>query len=206
MLATLVPRPFHKPNWVYEEKYDGIRIFAYKFAQNEARYRSRKRLPEPRRGSPSPQSYTLLLDGEVVVFDQKNVSRFQLLQQRSGEAKYAVFDCLFANGKDLRAEPLSVRRKSLKNAIVSRKVLLIAERLAENGLQAYRLAKRCGIEGVAPLQCCFVLNIPLLCLPSGKRIHGSHFGDFREICACAGDSFVPALLRWRRTHKASEFS
>jgi len=30
MLATLVPRPFHKPNWVYEEKYDGIRILAYK--------------------------------------------------------------------------------------------------------------------------------------------------------------------------------
>jgi ATP-dependent DNA ligase len=30
MLATLVPRPFHKPNWVYEQKYDGIRILAYK--------------------------------------------------------------------------------------------------------------------------------------------------------------------------------
>jgi bifunctional non-homologous end joining protein LigD len=89
-----------------------------------------------------------LLDGEVVVCDQKNVSRFQLLQQRSGEAKYAVFDCLFANGKDLRTEPLSVRRKSLKNAIESGNVLLIAERLAENGLQAYRLAKRRGFEGV----------------------------------------------------------
>jgi ATP-dependent DNA ligase len=30
MLATLVPEPFHKLNWVYEEKYDGIRILAYK--------------------------------------------------------------------------------------------------------------------------------------------------------------------------------
>src|SRR3981189_4012088 len=86
------------------------------------------------------KSSTLLLDGEVVVCDQKNVSRFQLLQQRSGEAKYAVFDCLFANGRDLRTEPLSVRRKSLENAIKTRNVLLIAERLAANGLQAPRFA------------------------------------------------------------------
>jgi DNA ligase D-like protein (predicted ligase) len=153
MLATLVPRPFHKPNWVYEEKYDGIRIFAYKEG-NKLSLRTRNDIdrvsdfPNLAAAIRHLKSSTLLLDGEVVVFDQKHVSRFQLLQQRSGEAKYAVFDCLFANGKDLRAEPLSVRRKSLKNAIVSRKVLVIAERLAENGLQAYRLAKRCGFEGV----------------------------------------------------------
>ena len=30
MLATLVDDPFHRPGWVYEEKYDGYRILAYK--------------------------------------------------------------------------------------------------------------------------------------------------------------------------------
>ena len=30
MLATLVSEPFHKPGWVYEEKYDGFRMLAYK--------------------------------------------------------------------------------------------------------------------------------------------------------------------------------
>jgi bifunctional non-homologous end joining protein LigD len=30
MLATLVKHPFDKPGWVYEEKYDGYRILAYK--------------------------------------------------------------------------------------------------------------------------------------------------------------------------------
>ena len=30
MLATLVPEPFDRPGWVYEEKYDGFRILAYK--------------------------------------------------------------------------------------------------------------------------------------------------------------------------------
>src|SRR6267142_1814170 len=130
MLATLVPRPFHKPNWVYEEKYDGIRILAYK----EGNKLSLITRNDVNRVSDFPnlaaairhlKSSTLLLDGEVV-----------------------VFDCLFANGRDLRAEPLSVRRKSLRNAIKSGNLLLIAERLAENGLQAYRVAQRRGFEGV----------------------------------------------------------
>jgi ATP-dependent DNA ligase len=30
MLATLVSEPFDESGWVYEEKYDGIRILAYK--------------------------------------------------------------------------------------------------------------------------------------------------------------------------------
>ena len=30
MLATLVREPFDRRGWVYEEKYDGIRILAYK--------------------------------------------------------------------------------------------------------------------------------------------------------------------------------
>jgi bifunctional non-homologous end joining protein LigD len=153
MLATLVPGPFHKPNWVYEEKYDGVRIMAYKEG-NKLALITRNDIDRAsdfpdlataiRRLTPS----TLLLDGEVVVFDQKNVSRFQLLQQRSGEAKYVVFDCLFADGRDLRSEPLTVRRQSLKNVVESGHLLLIAERLAENGLQAYRLAKRRQFEGV----------------------------------------------------------
>jgi bifunctional non-homologous end joining protein LigD len=30
MLATLVKEPFQQRGWVYEEKYDGYRILAYK--------------------------------------------------------------------------------------------------------------------------------------------------------------------------------
>ena len=30
MLATLVREPFDRRGWIYEEKYDGIRILAYK--------------------------------------------------------------------------------------------------------------------------------------------------------------------------------
>jgi ATP-dependent DNA ligase len=30
MQPELAPEPFHRPGWVYEEKYDGWRIVAYK--------------------------------------------------------------------------------------------------------------------------------------------------------------------------------
>jgi len=32
MAATQLPRPFHRPGWIYEEKVDGWRVLAYKDA------------------------------------------------------------------------------------------------------------------------------------------------------------------------------
>jgi bifunctional non-homologous end joining protein LigD len=153
MLATLVPEPFDKPGWVYEEKYDGDRILAYKeedrvqlLSRNEKdKTDSFPRIAEAIRNL---QPVTLLLDGEVVVFDKKGVSHFQLLQQNKGEPVYAVFDCLFHEGKDLRSEPLSMRREVMERSIGSSKVLLPSRRLASNGLEAFRIAKRRGYEGL----------------------------------------------------------
>ena len=70
MLATLVRKPFHLPGWVYEEKYDGYRILAYKegdritlLSRNDndrtATYASVARAVQ----QVAPR--TLLLDGEV---------------------------------------------------------------------------------------------------------------------------------------------
>ena len=30
MAATQIAKPFHRPGWIYEEKYDGWRMLAYK--------------------------------------------------------------------------------------------------------------------------------------------------------------------------------
>lgn len=153
MLATLVAEPFDKPGWVYEEKYDGDRMLAYKqgarvllLSRNgkDNTVRFAKIATAIARLRPA----TLLLDGEVVVFDREGVSRFQLLQQDSGEPVYVVFDCLFASGKDLRREPLSARRAVLEEAVRSQGVLRLSHRLAANGLAAYELAKRSGYEGL----------------------------------------------------------
>src|ERR1700730_9666958 len=88
MLATLVRKPFHKPGWIYEEKYDGYRILAYKEGDRvtlvsrngndrTATYASVARAIQKLR----PR--TLLLDGEVVAFDKKRISRFQLTAEGS---------------------------------------------------------------------------------------------------------------------------
>jgi len=153
MLATLVPKPFDKVGWVYEEKYDGYRILAYK-EEAHVLLLSRNgkddtlRFPTIATAIRQLPAATLLLDGEVVVFDSKRVSRFQLLQQGKGKQVYAVFDCLFADGRDLRAAPLSARRATLETVVSSTEVLLLSHRLASNGLEAYRLATRKDYEGL----------------------------------------------------------
>jgi bifunctional non-homologous end joining protein LigD len=153
MLATLVASPFHKLGWVYEEKYDGVRLLAYK-ERDRVRLFSRNdidktdRFPAVAAAIEKLAAASLLLDGEVVVFDRKNVSRFQLLQRSEGYVVYAVFDCLYVNGQDLRRKPLSERREILEKTVPASKVLLLSWRLARDGLEAYEIAKRRGYEGV----------------------------------------------------------
>jgi bifunctional non-homologous end joining protein LigD len=153
MLATLVAQPFHTPGWIFEEKYDGYRILAYK---EGARVTLISRNGKDRTATypivaeavTGLKSKTLLLDGEVVAFDRKHVSRFQLLQEGKAAPSYAVFDCLYDNGRDLRKQPLSVRREAMEKAIGGRRTIFPSRQLATNGLRAYEVAKQKGYEGV----------------------------------------------------------
>jgi bifunctional non-homologous end joining protein LigD len=153
MLATLVAKSFDEPGWVYEEKYDGIRVLAYKEG-NHVSLLSRNDVdrtgdfPEVVAAIAKLRPVSLLLDGEVVVFDRNKISRFQLLQQSKGHAFYAAFDCLYDDGTDLRQEPLSARRKILEKVVPTNGVLLLSRRLSANGFEAYKLAKRRGYEGL----------------------------------------------------------
>jgi bifunctional non-homologous end joining protein LigD len=89
MLATLVRKPFDKPGWVYEEKYDGIRILAYKEGKN-VRLLSRNDIDRTK-GFPkivdairTLKPSTLLLDGELVVFDSKKCVALSAAAARKG--------------------------------------------------------------------------------------------------------------------------
>jgi len=153
MLATLVREPFHEHGWIYEEKYDGYRILAYK-EEKRVTLMSRNaidrtdRFPHIVDAIRKLRHVNLLLDGEVAVFDRKGVSRFQLLQKGSGEAVYAVFDCLYLEGRDLRSEQLNKRRGAMEDSIGSNKILMRSRILHANGLESYKIAKRKGYEGV----------------------------------------------------------
>jgi bifunctional non-homologous end joining protein LigD len=157
MLATLVKEPFQRPGWVYEEKYDGYRILAYKEGRRVTLLsRNAKDRTEHFRAIADAVSAlpheTVLLDGEVVAFDRRNVSRFQLLQNMAENLHYAVFDCLYVDGRDLRAEPLRSRRKMLEKIlgkpVGKQPAMFSSARLAADGLEAYEIAKKKGFEGV----------------------------------------------------------
>ena len=153
MLATLVAEPFHRPGWVYEEKYDGYRILAYKEGKKVTLYSRNAKdrthtFADVARAVETLPARTLLLDGEVVAFDRKLVSRFQLLQQGQVPSVYAVFDCLYRQGRDLRSQPLPERRAAVEEAIGDTERLFASRRLAKNGLAAFEMAKKKGYEGL----------------------------------------------------------
>jgi bifunctional non-homologous end joining protein LigD len=155
MLATLVKEPFDRPSWIYEEKYDGVRMLAYKESAKVSLI-SRNAIDRTERypGIADEISKlrpdTLVLDGEIVVFDKRKVSHFQLLQQSKGPAAYVVFDCLYLDGKDLRRAPLRERRATLEKSLkgYTGNLLVLSEKLAANGLDAFRMARKRHLEGL----------------------------------------------------------
>lgn len=155
MLAKLVQKPFNRPGWVFEEKYDGYRILAYKEGKHvELLSRNDKDRTDTFAAVADAvaklPAKTLLLDGEVVRFDAHKVSRFQLLQSGSSKLFYAVFDCLYRDGRDLRREPLTKRRVELEAAIARDKsgIIFASHRLGTDGMKAFELAKSKGYEGL----------------------------------------------------------
>jgi ATP-dependent DNA ligase len=134
MLATLVPKPFHREGWVYEEKYDGVRALAYRRGDGSRLYsRNLKEItgefPEITEAVTGLSDGPFVLDGEIVAFDHQGVSRFQLLQRRAlGEPihpVFAVFDCLERDAAGLLERPLAERRRAVEAMMPARRGVLM---------------------------------------------------------------------------------
>ena len=80
MAPTLVREPFHRDGWVYEEKVHGWRMLAYKDGER-IHFVSRNGCDHTRRFAdlaaavPKLSARTLVLDGEVAIYDQQLRSR-----------------------------------------------------------------------------------------------------------------------------------
>jgi bifunctional non-homologous end joining protein LigD len=158
MLATLSPSIVEGPEWVFEEKYDGIRAVA---GRQRGRVKIWSRMLQDLTGGfphvvaavEALGDGDLMIDGELVALDAKGVSRFQLLQRRgaagASPTRYAIFDLLVADGRSLMPRPLSERRAALEQLIGRRTApLFVSRRLVRDGKAAYREAKRLGWEGI----------------------------------------------------------
>jgi bifunctional non-homologous end joining protein LigD len=158
MLATLSPSIVEGPEWVFEEKYDGIRAVV---GRERGRVKIWSRMLQDLTGGfphvvaavEALGDGDLMVDGELVALDAKGVSRFQLLQRRgsagASPTRYAIFDLLEEDGRSLMSRPLSERRAALERLIGRRSApLFVSRRLVRDGKAAYREAKRLGWEGI----------------------------------------------------------
>ena len=102
MAATLTQDRFAGPGWLFERKFDGIRLLAYKRGASVQLY-SRNRLPKD---LPAVASAIADLPVEDVILDGEVTW--------DGESAYHVFDILWLNGRSVTALPLEDRRALLE--------------------------------------------------------------------------------------------
>ena len=112
-----------------------------------------RRFPELAAAVAALEPPTLLLDGEIAVFNSRLVSRFEWLRGRPKDEAATpptliAFDCLYARGKDLRPRPLRVRRNVLEELVDDQRLILPARRLAAHGLEAWAQVLKSGYEGL----------------------------------------------------------
>ena len=107
-------------SYVFEPKLDGYRALCFKNSSLKFFSRNGNNLTAdfPELQSPEKiKAKTSILDGEIVVYDNKGVSNFNLIQNRKGTAFFVIFDILMLDGRDLTSLPLLERKKILKKII-----------------------------------------------------------------------------------------
>lgn len=157
MLASLVDEPFDAPGWQYEVKWDGYRALAY-VNEGEVELQSRNNKSFSDRFYPiyrilKKWKINAVLDGEILVLNEKGISNFSDLQnwrsEADGELAFYVFDLLWYDGKDLRGLPLSQRQAILAEVMpTDDDRIRLSKVFRTNGLEFFQAAERMGLEGI----------------------------------------------------------
>lgn len=125
MLAKRTDEPFDGQDWIFEIKWDGYRTIA-EIIDGKVDIYSRNGLSFNIKFSIitealSDFSHSAILDGEIVMLDEKGRANFQQLQnnarQKEDNLYYYVFDLLYLDGHLLFDESLIERKELLKNLI-----------------------------------------------------------------------------------------
>jgi ATP-dependent DNA ligase len=133
MAATLTQERFAGPDWLFERKFDGIRLLAYKRGggvQLYSRNRLAQQLPTIANAIARLPVDEIILDGEVTW---------------DGQSGYHVFDVLWMDGRDITGMPLEERHALLQQLPFTepmRRVELMTD------AEPWERARREGWEGV----------------------------------------------------------
>ncbi len=160
-LATLVDSVPGDEGWVYELKYDGVRLLA-RCDGKDVRAISRNGIDWTHKIGPVVEALAdrdlegAWLDGELIATDENGRSDFSLLQHvmeqgRISELQYCIFDLLFHEGEDLRGRPLS-ERKTLLDAtfakLPAKGVLRLADQIQSEDPQLLSRVCNQHLEGL----------------------------------------------------------
>jgi bifunctional non-homologous end joining protein LigD len=156
MLATLVDKPFDEPGWMYEVKWDGYRAIGY-VNEGEAEIRSRNNKSFDEKFYPvlealKKSGLNAVVDGEIVVLNDKGVPDFSALQtwrsEADGQLAFFLFDILWLNEMDLMNVPLKERREILRSVAPTEGIIKLSENFEATGSEFFALAEKMGLEGI----------------------------------------------------------
>lgn len=157
MLATLVAKASDEPGWLYEMKWDGYRALSY-IDEGHVEIRSRNNKSFNEKFYPLVEELTklginALLDGEIVVINQKGMPDFGALQlwrsEADGQLAYFVFDILWYDGINLMLVPVEERRELLKEVLEGQEGMIrLSDNFDTSGKDAFALAEQFHLEGI----------------------------------------------------------
>ena len=167
MLATLAKQAPEGADWLFEIKYDGVRVLAERRGDAVTLVgRSGQivtgRYPEIVSALRALAFDRFLMDGEIVALDARGVSSFQRLQARMGltrpgdvaramatvPVEAVFFDCLALEGHDLRRVPLVTRKACLQRVLPPLGVARYGDHVEGAGPAFLEAAAEARLEGI----------------------------------------------------------
>ncbi|WP_332687094.1 DNA ligase D [Devosia sp.] len=161
-LASPAAAPPKDGPWLHEIKFDGYRTLAF-VEGSDVRLITRGGLDWTKRYGDLPSAFAALncreavIDGEIVVLDDKGISRFGKLQDAlstgaGNKLVFYAFDLLHLDGWDLQGVPL-IKRKGLLAQLLAghvsgRSAIQFSDHVEGDGRPLYDHASELGLEGI----------------------------------------------------------
>ncbi|ETZ20850.1 DNA ligase D [Pedobacter sp. V48] len=158
MLATLVDEPFDDKDWIYEVKWDGYRALGFSLKNGDVQLLSRNNKQFNEKFYPifkimQGWKKDIVVDGEILVLNEKGISNFANLQnwrsEADGELVYYVFDLIWYEGMDLTELPLEARQQILAAVLPQEDdSIRLSKVFKAEGKDFFAAAQKIGLEGI----------------------------------------------------------
>ena len=191
--------PPPRAGWIHEVKHDGYRTLLI-IERRKARAYTRngfdwtERYSGITKGAAKLDGRSAIIDGEVIVQDERGVSDFEGLKSairwRPQSLVFCAFDLLHLNGKDFRERPLLERRAKLRELVPSGHPFLFSEEFTGDGAAFFQACADHQLEGIVSK------------LASSKYRSGRSKTWLKTKCFTEGSFVIIGTARDRKTKAA----